>query len=140
MKRTVEIDDDLEERVEGVEEELKEDFINYLKENKDIQDFDEYYQDQGCDRVSDFTDSATPIYYSSIDGLYYLYSSEFEEAFENAGVGENKEDNHKQMAIYFYLEEKGHEYLNELKEAFDDIFNYEDDDIDELIKHLEEDV
>ena len=49
VERTVKIEDDLEERVEGVKEEVRQDFIDYLKENKDIDDFDTYYQNQGCD-------------------------------------------------------------------------------------------
>ena len=140
MKRTVEIEDDLEERVEGIEEELKEDFINYLKENKDMTDFNTYYQHQACDNIHELVDGWTPIYYSEIDGLYYLYGDEFEESYKNAGFGDGTEDNHRQVAIYCYLESKGFDYLRELESAFDDIFNHEDEDINKLIKYIEEEM
>ena len=118
MKRTIEIEDDLDETVDGVKEEILDDFIEFLKENK-IEDFDDYYQKQGCDRVHEICDSSTPIYYSEIDGLYYLYGDEFEEAYKNAGLGDGSEDNHRQVAIYCYLSEHGFGFLNEIQEAFE---------------------
>ena len=119
IKRTVEIEDDLQERVENVKQEILDNFKEYFKENSDISNFDTYYQAQGCDSVHELADSSTPIYYSNIDGLYYLYGNEFEEAYENAGIGNGEEDNHKQAAIYCYLSEKGFDYLRELEQAFD---------------------
>ena len=119
-KRTVEIDDDLDERVEDVKSELLDNFKEYFKKNTDIDDFDQYYQAQGCDAVHDFADSSTPIYYSDIDGLYFLYGSDLDEAYNNAGIGDGKEDNHRQVAIYCYLSEKGFDYLRELETAFNE--------------------
>ena len=52
VKRTIEIDDDLDERVELCKEEILDNFIEYFLENPDMGDFDEYYQAQGCDYVS----------------------------------------------------------------------------------------
>ena len=120
MKRTIEIEDNLTELVESCQEELKYDFRAYLKENPDITDFDTYYQQQGCDRAHEIADSSTPIYYSGIDGLYYLYGSEFDEAYSNAGIGDGTEDNHRQVCIYCYLSEKTFDYMRELEEWFDD--------------------
>jgi len=126
MKRTVVIDDDLDERIDSCKSELLNNFIEYLDDNYDIDDFNTYYQQQGCDVVHEIADSNTPIYYSDIDGLYYLYSDEFDEAFDNAGCyGKNeKPDNYKQIAILFYLEEKIFDFMRELEEWFDD--NYKD--------------
>lgn len=118
MKRTIEIEDDLDEIVDGVKEEILDDFIEFIKENE-IEDFDDYYQKQGCDRVHEICDSCTPIYYSDIDGLYYLYGDEFEEAYKNAGFGDGSEDNHRQVTIYCYLSDKGFEFLNEIQESFE---------------------
>ena len=134
-KRTIEIDDDLDDMVENVKEEIKQSFIDYLKENKGNAKFEDYYQDRGCDDVHEIADSSTPVYYSDIDGLYYLYGNEFDEAYENAGIGNYKgwEDNHRQVAIYCYLSEKGFDYLRELESLFDDT-----DNIETLIKELEE--
>lgn len=127
MKRTIEIDDDLDERVGACKQELLDNFIEYLEEDSpDIDDFDTYYQQQGCDAVHEIADSNTPIYYSDIDGLYYLYSDEFDEAFDNAGCyGKGgKPDNYKQVSIYFYLSEKTFDFMRELEEWFDDNYKY----------------
>lgn len=119
-ERTVTIDDDLDERVSDVKSEILDNFKDYFKENEDMSDFDQYYQAQGCDTVHEFTDSSTPIYYSDIDGLYYLYGDEFDDAYKNAGIGDGTEDNHRQVAIYCYISEKGFDYLRELETAFDE--------------------
>lgn len=119
-KRTVEIEDDLEERVNDVKDEILDNFKDYFKDNTGISDFDQYYQAQGCDAVHEFADRSTPIYYSDIDGLYYLYGNEFDEAYNNAGIGDGGEDNHRQVAIYCYLSEKGFDYLREIETAFDE--------------------
>ncbi len=123
-KRTIEIEDDLDETVQDVKDEILENFKEYFKEyfkdNSDISDFDTYYQAQGCDSVHEIADSNTPIYYSDIDGLYFLYGNEFDEAYNNAGLGDGTEDNHRQVAIYCYLSEKGFDYLRELENAFDE--------------------
>lgn len=135
MKRQIEIEDDLQERIDSVKEEIKDNFIDYLKENKDITDFDEYYQAQGCNIVHEIADSNTPIYYSDIDGLHYLYGDEFDEAYENAGIGYETEDNYKQAAIYCYLSEKGFDYLRELEDKFEEM-KLNEESIDNLIKQL----
>lgn len=120
MKRTVEIDDNLDEMVEGLQEEVRQDFVDYLEQNPDLEDFDTYYQHQGCDFVHEASDSATPIYYSDIDGLYYLYGSEFDEAYSNAGIGDGSEDNHRQVTIYCYLSEKAFDEQRRVNELWDE--------------------
>ena len=118
-KRTIEIDDNLDDTVKCVKEEVLNHFIDWLKDNNDCEDFDNYYQDSGCDAIHEIADSNTPIYYSDIDGLYYLYGSEFDEAYNNAGIGDGTEDNHRQVAIYCYLEEKAFDFHKEMTELFD---------------------
>jgi len=135
IKRQIEIEDDLQDRVNDVKYEAKENFIDYLKENPDITDFNTYYRAQGCDVMHELADSSTPIYYSNIDGLYYLYGDEFEEAYNNAGIGDGSENNHKQSAIYCYLSEKGFEFLRNLEDFFND---YIEEGIEEVIKQIEE--
>ena len=120
MKRTIEIEDSLNERVEDCKEELLNDFRDYLEDNADIDKFDTYMGMQGSDRINEIVDSGTPIYYSDIDGLYYLYGDDFEESYNNHGFGDGTEDNHKETAIYCYLLDKSYEFVNELESWFDD--------------------
>lgn len=119
-KRTVEMEDDLQERVDNVEEEIKDNFITYLKENSDIKDFEEYYQASGCECVHEVSDSNVPIMNKNIDDLYYLYGDMFDEAYKNAGLGDGTEYNHRQVTIYCYLSEQGFDYLRELEELFNE--------------------
>lgn len=137
VKRTVEIDDDLEERQSNVQQELLDNFVGFLEDNKDIDEFDTYYQKAGADAIHEIADSNTPIYYSDIDGLYYLYSSELEEAYRNQGIGDGKEENHKQVAIYCYLSEKASNYLSELQEKFDE-WKSSEEPIENFITKLKE--
>ena len=141
MKIQIEIEDNLNEKIDNIKEEIKQDFINYLKENPDIEDFDNYYQKSGCDFVHETVDSNTPIYNKNINDLYYLYRDEFDEAYKNAGIGDGTEDNHRQVAIYCYLSEKGFDYLRELEDLFNEYVNqYEDtrQSITKLVKELED--
>lgn len=125
MKRTIEIEDDLDERIASCKQELLDNFIEYLDEDSpDIDDFDTYYQNQGCDAAHEIADSNTPIYYSNIDDLYYLYGDEFDEAYKNAGCYSDPPDNYRQVSIYFYLSEKTFDFMRELEDWFDD--NYKD--------------
>lgn len=134
MKKVVEIEDCLNETVEMVKEEIRDNFIDYLKDNPSIAEFDDYYQAQGCDAVHQIVDSSTPIYNKTINDLYYLYGDEFEESYINAGIGNGNEDNHRQVTIYCYLSEKGFDYLGDLEKLFDE-YN-ENKDIKGLIKSL----
>ena len=119
MKRTIEVEDNLQETVENCKEELFDDFIEFIIDNPDIADFDMYYQQSGADRMNEIVDSNTPIYYSEIDGLYYLYGNKFDEAYSNAGIGDGSEDNHRQVAIYCYLEQETSNFMNDIQDWFD---------------------
>ena len=133
-KRMVEMDDTLDETIESIKEDVKQDFLDYLKDNPDLSDFDDYYQQQGADRVHEIVDSGTPIYTKEIDDLYYLYGDQFDEAYKNAGIGDGTEDNHRQVAIYCYLEEQAFEYQHELETAFEEWRDRDEDDKDKTIE------
>ena len=136
-KRTIEIDDNLDDLIDGHKEEILDDFIDYLEETIDLTDFDEYYQEQGCDFVHESADSYTPIYNSDIDGLWYLYGDEFADAFENAGF--DMSDNYKQQAIYCYISDKGFEFQRLLENKFNDwIAEEKPRPIKEFIEELKE--
>lgn len=112
MRRKIEIDDTMDENIDCVKEELFNRTKDYLKENLDISDVDEVYQNI-ADDVHEIVDSSTPIYYSEIDALFYLYGDEVEEAYKNAGCYTEPPENFRQVCIYFYLEEKAWDYWRE---------------------------
>ena len=139
VTRTIEIDDSLDERVELCKEEILDDFIEYFLENPDMSDFDEYYQAQGCDMCHECCDSNTPISYYHIVGLWYLYSSEFEDAYKDVFGNElHESQNYKQSAIYCYLSNAGFEFLNEIQSEFDACIEDEDVAIKEIEERLKE--
>ena len=118
-KRMGEMEDDLDERVDDIKSELKENVVSYFKDNPD-DDWDNYYQSQGADAIHEIVDSSTPIYYYNIDCLYYLYGDDADDAYKNAGIGDGKENNYRQLAIYCLLEEKAWDYFRELEDQFDE--------------------
>ena len=139
VKRTIEINDSLDERVELCKEEILDDFIEYFLENPDMVDFEEYYQAQGCDYVHECCDSNTPIYYSDIDGLWYLYSSEFEDAYKDVFGDElHESQNYKQVAIYCYLSNASFQFMNEIQSLVDDWIGDEEITMKEIECELKE--
>ena len=118
-KRNIVIEDDLKDKIDGIQKELIDHFMEWLKDNPDCNDFDEYSDDSVSDYIHECVDGWTPIYYNDIDGLYYLYGSEFETSYSDSGIGDGTEDNHKQVAIYCYLEAKAYDILREMTELFD---------------------
>lgn len=119
MKRTIDINDTLDERVESLQSEIKDLLIEYLDANNP-DDSPDLYNDLDYDgRVFELVDSSVPIYTAEIDGLYYLYGNDLDQAYEEAGLGDGREDNYKQVAIYCYLERQVAEWYFE---NADDVF------------------
>jgi hypothetical protein len=126
VKRTIEIDDTLQHRVDSAIEDVKQELLNYLEENPDTGDVPCISNDLDYSgAIHEIVDGWVPIYTREIDGLFYLYGSELEEAFEDAGIGE-KEDKGwpcgwKPAAIYCYIENQVHEwYRNNAEEIFEE--------------------
>ena len=120
-KKMVEIEDNLDEIIEGVKDEIKDLIIEYIKENQEKPDL--------CDldysgSLHEIIDSSVPIYTSEIDGLFYLYGNEFEQAFDNSGIGDKEDKNWpmgwKPAAIYCYIEQEVNEWFND---NIDDIYD-----------------
>jgi hypothetical protein len=112
-KRTIEVDDVLPDRVESALEEVNDLLRDYIKDNKpdsvpclsnDL-DYD--------GRVHEIVDGAVPIYAGEIEAAWFLHGRDLEEAYENAGVGENPRENDGMAAIYFYIYEKVAEWYAE---------------------------
>ncbi len=115
-KRTIEIEDNLQEIIESGQEDLKNLCLEWLENNGDIDT--EEPPDLGNDldysgSFHEICDSAVPIYTKEIEDLWYLYKSEFEEAYENAGCGDNPLENNGMAAIYFYISEQLSEWYQD---------------------------
>ena len=122
MKRTVEIEDTLQESVDSAIEELKELLEDYLKDNPDTETKPCLFNDLDYSgRFHEIVDSSVPIYTKNIEDTWYLYASELEEAYSNAGVGSDSRENNGMAAIYYYIHEKCAEWYNEkADEIFDE--------------------
>lgn len=122
-KRTVEIEDVLPDRVaeaiEGVERELRE----YLAENPDCDDTPCLSNDLDYSgAIHEIVDGAVPIYTKDIEAAWFLHGRELEEAYDNAGVGDNPRDANGMAAIYYYIYEKVAEWYSEnAEEIFEEV-------------------
>jgi hypothetical protein len=141
MKRTITIEDNLQEIVDSTIDEVKDLLIEFCNENEpddcpDINDLDE------SGRVHEIIDSSVPIYCGEIRDLWYLYKDDFEEAYEDAGIGDNPLDNDGMAAIYFYIESKVYAWYDE--ESKDIFTNWDEENFkrceecDERIRENEE--
>ena len=122
MKRTVEIEDTLQENVDGAIEETKNLLLEYLGENPDTDETPCLHNDLDYDgRFHEIVDSSVPIYTSEIEDTWYLHANKLEEAYENGGFGENPRDNNGMVAIYCYIEQTVAEwYHNNAEDIFDE--------------------
>ena len=116
--RKIEIDDDLQERIDDACEEVKAYAIERMKgaltpvtsslrmKEDELDEAPDFGDLDYSGRVHEIVDSWVPVYHSQIDGLWFLHSDQFEEAYENAGIGSNPRENDGMTAIYCYILEK----------------------------------
>lgn len=121
-KRKVEIEDSLQERVDGAIDSVKECLTSFLDSNPDTDALPDIGNDLDYSgAIHEIVDGAVPIYTREIEDTWYLYANDLEDAYENAGVGENPRENNGMEAIYFYIHDKVNEwYANEAQEVFDE--------------------
>jgi hypothetical protein len=126
MKRTIEIDDTLQDRVSSAIDDVKAELLSYLEQNTDTDSLPCLNNDLDYSgAIHEIIDGSVPIYTKEIDDTFYLYGSEIEEAFDDAGIG-SKEDSSwpmgwKPAAIYCYIQQKVNEwYSNEAEEVFEE--------------------
>lgn len=121
MERQVTIQDTLDERTEGAIEEVKDELLRYLKENPDTDKLPDMGNDLDYSgAIHQIIDGSVSIYTSEIRDTWYLHKNELEEAYENAGVGDNPMENDGMAAIYYYISDKVNEwYTNDAQEVFD---------------------
>ena len=136
VKRTVEIEDSLQDCCDNAKDEIVDRFIQYLEENRDVEDFDTVYQNELADAMHEIADSNTPIYYSEIDGIYYLYGDELEKSYDNHGFGDGNENNHRQVTIYCYIMDAISETISDLQEEFEEFTDEYDTSMENWEKKL----
>jgi len=141
-KITVEIDDDLEDIVESVIEDVKTELENWLKENPDSDECPELYNDLDYSgSIHEIIDGAVPIYTNHIEGLFYLHGDKFEDAFDDAGIGDKNAESWpsgwKAAAIYCYLEQRLNEWWRDNAEDIFDEWKDKEEDSEEDEKDTE---
>lgn len=127
MKRTIEIEDTLQERVDSAIEDVKQELLNFLESNPDFDGVPCINNDLDYSgAIHEIIDVSVPIYTHEIDSTMFLYGSEIEEAFDNAGFGTH--DDFKSCplgwqgaAIYCYIQEQVNDwYQNNAADVVDE--------------------
>jgi len=125
-KRTVEIEDTLQDRVDSAIEDVKQELLDYLEANPDTDSTPDLGNDLDYSgAIHEIVDGSVPIRTSEIDDTWYLYGSEIEDAFDDAGIGEKNNDSWpcgdwRMPAIYCYIEQQVNEwYRSNAKDVFE---------------------
>jgi hypothetical protein len=118
-KITIEIEDTLQDRVDSAIEDVKDELLRYCDDNEPdkVPDLGNDLDYSGT--IHEIVDGSVPIYTKEISDTWYLHGNALEEAYENAGVGDNPKENNGLAAIYFYIHEQVNEWYNDHAE---DIF------------------
>lgn len=123
-KRQIEIDDVLQEHVESAIESVKEELDSYIRQNKsaELPCLNNDLDYSGA--IHEIIDGAVPIYTHQVETAWFLYSNELEQAYENAGIGDNPRENNGMAAIYCYIQEQVNEWWHQsAEEEFNSIWN-----------------
>ena len=123
MKRTVELNDTLRDRVDSAIADVKTELENYLKENPDTKETPDLSNDLDYSgAIHEIIDSSVPIYTHEIKTAMFLYGTEIEQAFDDAGLGSRDGKwpmGWEAAAIYCYIQEQVNEWYQDNAE---DIF------------------
>lgn len=141
MKRTIEIEDNLQNYCDTAISELKDCIKEFIKENSDIDSLCLSNDINYDGRFHAIIDSNVPIYTSEIDAQWYLHKYELVEAFENAGFDGDSTQNNGMTAIYLYIEQECWEWWysieDELNTALLEFQESEDKNIEIFIDNLD---
>ena len=125
-KRTIEIDDTLQDCVDSAIESVKDELESYLKQNPDTDELPCINNDLDYSgAIHEIIDGSVPIYTAEIDDIFYLHGDDVEQAFDDAGIG-SKDDKGwpmgwKAAAIYCYIEaEVQRWYHDNAQDIFDE--------------------
>ena len=114
MDRQITIKDTLQERADGAIEEVETELLRYLEENPDTDDLPCLNNDLDYSgAIHEIVDGSVPIYTNEISDTWYLYKNELEEAYENAGCGDNPLENDGMAAIYYYIMDAVNTWYND---------------------------
>lgn len=105
MKRLIEIDDVLPDRLYCLIHDFKCLVSEYFSDNGD-EEKPEWSDLDYSGSVHELVDLSVPIYTKQIDDIWYLYKNELESVYENAGIGGSPLENDGMTAIYLYLEQE----------------------------------
>ncbi len=121
MKTTIEINDTLSDRVDSAIADVKTELLTYLEQNKpDSLPCLNNDLDYGG-AIHEIIDGSVPIYTHEIKVAWFLHDSELEEAYENAGCGDNPRENDGMAAIYYYISEQVNEwYADNAEDVFEE--------------------
>lgn len=116
MKTIIEMDDVLDSCVNRAIDQVKDELINYLDDNEldecDLNDIN----DSGI--VNEIIDGCVPIYTKQIKDTWYLHGDKLEEAYENAGIGNNPMESNGMAAIYCYIEQEVNKWFYDNSDHF----------------------
>ena len=115
-KRTVEIDDTLQDCVDEAIDAVKDELLSYLEENPGTDETPDIGNDLDYrGMIHEIIDGAVPIYTAEIRDIFFLHGDDVEQAFDDAGIG-TKEDGPgwpmgwKAAAVYCYIDQQVHEW------------------------------
>lgn len=117
-KRTVEIEDTLQDRVDGAIEAIKAEFLSYLDQNPDTEKAPDWSDLDYSGTLHQIIDGSVPIYTSEIADIMYLHGDDVEQAFDDAGIGEKKDGagwptGWKAAAIYCYIDQQAAQWFHD---------------------------
>ena len=118
MKKTVEINDTLQERVDSAIADVEAELRSYLDQNPDTAETPDLGNDLDYSgAIHEIVDPSVPIYTSEINDIFYLHGNDIEAAFDDAGIGEKTDkgwpSGWKPAAVYCYIDQKVHEWYQE---------------------------
>ena len=132
----MEIEDTLPDRVEVAIDEVKEELIRYLNANNpdmtpELSDLDY------SGTIHEIVDGCVPIYTHEIETTWYLHSRELQQAYWDAGVGDNPRENDGMAAIYYYIDQQVREWYDDNADDIMDTFEKEQEDAEKLKEEQE---
>ena len=124
MKRNVDIDDTLQERVDGACQEVEDYLLEYLAENPDLDELPCLRNDLDyAGSIHEIVDGSVPIYTQEIIDIFYLHGQDVEQAFDDAGLGSKDDDwpmGWREAAVYCYIDQEVNEWWErEAGDVFD---------------------